>query len=121
MRMILQDDKKYSSEQDTIIRSKSWLGFLTNGSFVFFADELSGSEGVVTSCSIFADVPNVDDFRAAAITQMHLNAVPLPVIGNDGSRSYTWYNRYGEGTTLIIRDAKPSRKAGTMIKLIVKR
>jgi hypothetical protein len=120
MRMILQGDNKYSSAQNTITCSKSWVGNLRTGPFIFLLDEMSGVKGLSTSCAVVANVPDVDAFRAEALKEMHLKDISSPELGNDGSRSYTWSNPYGQGSTLIIRDFKLVRRQGVMMKLLVK-
>lgn len=118
MRMQLQADNKAASPGDTVTHSKSWMGGLTTGPFVLLLDEMSGSKGKSTSCAILGNVPDLDAFRADATNMIKLPAVPPPEMRGDGSRSYVWDGFFGPGTTLILRDFKPSGKPGVMLKLV---
>jgi hypothetical protein len=118
MRMQLQDDNKTPSPGNTVTHSKSWMGSLTTGPFLLFLDEMSGAKGTSTSCAIVGDVPDLDAFRADLVIMMLLPAVPPPETHGDGSRSFIWDGILGPGTTLILRDFKPSGKPGVMLKLL---
>jgi hypothetical protein len=118
MRMQLEADDKTASPGNTVTHSKSWMGSLTTGPFVLFLDEMSGAKGTSTSCAIVGDVPDLDAFRADLLTIMLLPAVPPPEMRGDGSRSFIWDGILGPGTTLILRDFKPSGKPGVMLKLL---
>jgi len=120
MHMLLQEDKQAPSVQNTVMRSKSWLGFLKTGPFLLQVEEMSGAKGVSGSCAVVADVPDVDGFRTETVKDMHLKDLS-PEIGHDNSRSYVWEKVYGQGTTLIIRDFKPTGRSGVMMKFLVKR
>ena len=118
MRMQLQVDNKVALQGDAVRHSKAWMGSLTTGSFALLLEEMSGAKGRLTSCAIVGEVPDVDAFRAEAVNTMKLPAVPTPEIGGDGSRSFIWDRISGPGTTLILRDFKPSGKPGVMLKLL---
>lgn len=118
LRMRSEADSKLHSPGDTVFRSKSWIGNLTTGPFVLLLDDMSGPKGTTTSCAIVGDVPDLDAFRAETVATMKLPPVPSPEMGNDGSRSFIWNGVFGQGTTLILRDFKPTGKPGVMLKLI---
>ena len=118
MRMHVLGNNEAPSPGNTVTRSKSWAGSLTTGPFVLLLDEMSGAKGKSTGCAIVGDVPDVDAFRTSAVKVMKLPAVPQPEMGSDGSRSYVWDGFVGPGTTLILRDFKPSGKPGVMLKLL---
>jgi hypothetical protein len=118
MRMQLQFNKSGPSPGNTVTRSKSWFGTLTNGPFTLLLDEMSGAKGRSTSCAIVADVPDREAFRAEAIRTMKLPDAPTPELRDDGSRSYFWDNVLGPGITILDRDFAPSGKPGVMLKLI---
>lgn len=117
MRMQLQSDNKAPGPGGTNVRQKVWGGGLTTGPFAVFLDEMSGAKGTATGCAVIAEVPDVDAFRTEAVNTMKLEAMKVPELGADGSRSYIWEGIYGPGTTLILRDFKPSGKPGAMLKL----
>jgi hypothetical protein len=119
MRMQLQFNKSGPSPGNTVTRSKSWFGTLTDGSFILLLDEMSGAKGKSTSCAIVADVPDRDAFRAEAIRTMKLPDAPTPELRDDGSRSYFWDGVWGPGTTVLDRDFAPSGKPGVMLKLLL--
>jgi hypothetical protein len=118
MRMQLRLDNKVTTPGNTVTHSKAWIGALTNGPFVLLLDEMSGSKGKSTSCAVVGDVPDLDAFRAEAVKAMKLPVAPPPEMGGDGTRSFVWDGSYGSGTTLILRDLKPSGKAAVMLKLL---
>jgi hypothetical protein len=118
MRMPVQADNKVASPGDTVTHSKSWMGSLTTGPFALLLDEMSGSKGRTTSCAIVGNVPDLDAFRADAVSTMKLPAVSPPELRSDGSRSFIWERSFGPGTTLILRDFKPSGRPGIMLKLL---
>jgi len=118
LRMRPEADSKLNAPGDTVFRNKSWIGNLTTGPFVLLLDETTGSKGKATSCAIVGEVPDLEAFRADAVAAMKLPAAPPPDMGNDGSRSFIWDHIFGPGTTLILRDFKPSGKPGIMLKLI---
>jgi hypothetical protein len=118
MRMGLQSSTSGPSAGNTVTRSRSWLGALTNGPFILLLDEMSGAKGKSTSCAIVADVPDPDAFRVEAIRTMKLPDAPAPELRDDGSRSYFWDEVFGPGITILDRDFAPSRKPGVMLKLI---
>ena len=118
MRMQLQSDTSDTSEGNTLTRSKSWAGMLTDGPFVLMLDEMSGAKGRATGCAIVADVPDRDAFRTEAIRTLKLPDAPTPEFGNDGSRSYFWDGVSGPGTTILDRDFAPSSAPGVMLKLL---
>ena len=118
MRMQLQINNTGPSAENTVTRSKSWFGTLSNGPFVLLLDEMSGAKGKSTSCAIVADVPDRDAFRAEAIRTMKLPDAPAPELRDDGSRSYFWDDALGPGITILDRDFAPSGKPGVMLKLI---
>ena len=117
MRMQLQSNSKSPAAGGTNMRQKVWAGGLTTGPFALMVDEMSGAKGTATGCAILAEVPDVDAFRMEAMSTMKLAAMKVPELGADGSRSYIWDGIYGPGTTLILRDFKPSGKPGAMLKL----
>jgi hypothetical protein len=119
MGMHLQDNKSGPSAENTVTRSKGWVGALTDGPFVLLLDEMSGAKGKSTSCAIVADVPDRDAFRAEAIRTMKLPDAPAPEFRDDGSRSYFWDGVLGPGTTVLDRDFAPSGKPGVMLKLLL--
>jgi hypothetical protein len=119
MGMHLQDNKSGPSAENTVTRSKSWLGALTDGPFILLLDEMSGAKGKSTSCAIVADVPDRDAFRTEAIRTMKLPDAPAPEFRDDGSRSYFWDGVLGPGTTVLDRDFAPSGKPGVMLKLLL--
>jgi hypothetical protein len=119
MKMQLRSDNSGPSAGNTVIRSKSWSGDLTDGPFILLLDEMSGTKGRTTSCSIAADVPDRDAFRAEVIRTMKLPEAPAPELRNDGSRSYFWDGALGPGTTILDRDFAPSGKPGVMLKLLM--
>jgi hypothetical protein len=118
MKMHLQSDTSGPSAGNTITRSKSWLGALTDGPFILLLDEMTGAKGQSTSCAIVADVPDRDAFRVEAIRTMKLPDAPAPEFRDDGSRSYFWDGVLGTGTTVVDRDFAPSGKPGVMLKLL---
>jgi hypothetical protein len=118
MGMQLQLNQTGPSAGNTVTRSKSWFGALTDGPFILLLDELSGGTGKTTSCAIVADVPDRDDFRAEAIRTMKLPEPPAPEFHQDGSRSYFWDGALGPGTTILDRDFAPTGKPGVMLKLL---
>jgi hypothetical protein len=118
MQMHLLSDNKAPSVNSTSTRSKAWTGQLTTDSFGLLLDEMSGPKGTATSCAVIGAVPDLDAFRAEAINTMKLAPEPPPEMGNDGSRSFLWQGIDGPGTTLILRDFKPSGKPGIMLKLV---
>jgi hypothetical protein len=118
MRMQLQSNDSKPSAGNTVMRSKSWFGSLTDGEFILLLDEMSGAKGRTTSCAIVADVPDRDAFRAEAIRIMKLPPAPAPEFRNDGSRSYFWDGVFGADTTVLDRDFAPSGKPGVMLKLL---
>jgi hypothetical protein len=120
MRMILRADESGPSAQNTVTRSKAWVGSLTDGPFALLLDEMSGAKGRATSCAITADVPDRDAFRAEAIRTMQLPAAPAPEFREDGSRSYFWDGVLGPGTTIVERDFAPVEKPGVTLKLLLK-
>lgn len=117
MGMQLQSNNSGPSAGNTVTRSKSWSGTLTDGPFVLLLDEMSGAKGKTTSCAIVADIPDRDAFRAEVIRTMKLLDAPAPEFRNDGSRSYFWDGAFGAGTTVLDRDFAPSGKPGVMLKL----
>jgi len=119
MGMPLQSDTSAPSAGNTVTRSKSWFGALTNGPFILLLDEMSGAKGKSTSCAIVADVPDRDAFRTEAIRTMKLPDAPSPEFRDDGSRSYFWDGVLGPGTTILDRDFAPTGKPGVMLKLVV--
>jgi hypothetical protein len=118
MEMGLQSSTSGPSAGNTVTRSRSWFGGLTNGPFVLLLDEMSGAKGKSTSCAIVADVPDPDAFRLETIRTMKLPDAPAPELRDDGSRSYFWDEVFGPGITILDRDFAPSRKPGVMLKLI---
>ena len=118
MRMQLQGDNKADSPGNTVTRSKSWVGSLTTGPFVLLLDEMSGPKGKATGCAIVGNVPDADAFRTATVKVIKLPSIPQPDMPSDGSRSYVWDGFFGLGTTLILRDFKPSGRPGVMLKLV---
>ncbi len=118
MRMQLQTNNNGTLPGNAATRSKSWAGSLTTGPFILLLDEMSGPKGKTTSCAIVAEVPDLDIFRTEAINTMKLAAMQTPEMGADGSRSFVWDESYGKGTTLILRDFKPTGKHGVMLKLL---
>jgi hypothetical protein len=118
MGMQLQSNNSGPSAGNTVTRSKSWSGTLTDGPFVLLLDEMSGAKGKTTSCAIVADIPDRDAFRAEVIRTMKLPDAPAPEFRNDGSRSYFWDGAFGAGTTVLDRDFAPSGKPGVMLKLL---
>jgi hypothetical protein len=118
MKMHLQSDTSGPSAGNTVTRSKSWSGALTDGPFILLLDEMTGAKGQSTSCAIVADVPDRDTFRAEFIRTMKLPDAPAPEFRNDGSRSYFWDRVLGPGTTVVDRDFAPSGKPGVMLKLL---
>ncbi len=121
MHMQLQGDDKAAASGDTTHRQKVWGGGLTTGPFLLLLDEMAGSKGRATSCAVVADVPDVDALRTEAmkaIKAMKLMDTKAPEFGVDGSRSFFWDGAYGQGTTMIVRDFKPSGKPGVMLKLV---
>jgi hypothetical protein len=118
MGMHLLSNDSGPSAGNTVTRSKSWAGTLTDGPFILLLDEMSGANRQSTSCAIVADVPDRDAFRAEAIRTMKLPAAPAPEFRNDGSRSYFWDGVFGSGTTVVDRDFAPSGKPGVMLKLL---
>lgn len=119
MGMQLQSNDSGPSAGNTVTRSKSWAGALTDGPFILLLDEMSGAKGKTTSCAVVADVPDRDAFRAEAIRTMKLPDAPAPEFRNDGSRSYFWDGAFGAGTTVLNRDFAPNGKPGVMLKLLV--
>jgi hypothetical protein len=118
MRMQLQADNKSPPSGDTTRRQKVWGGGLTTGPFALLLDEMAGPKGTATGCAVAAEVPDVDALRSEAINTMKLAAMKSPEFGPDGSRSFVWDGVYGPGTTVIVRDFKPSGKPGVMLKLL---
>lgn len=118
MRMQLQADNNAPSSGDVTRRQKVWGGGLTTGSFALLLDEMAGPKGTATGCAITAEVPDIDAFRTDAINAMKLSAMKSPESGADGSRSFVWDSVYGPGTTVIVRDFKPSGKPGVMLRLV---
>jgi len=118
MQMLLMQNEKKPSAGNTVTRTAAWGGELTTGSFVLLIEEMSGSKGKSTGCAIIADVPNVDTLRVEAVKMLGLASIPEPEMGNDGSRSYVWDGTYGRGTTLILRDYKPVKRLGAMLKFL---
>lgn len=118
MRMQLQADNKGALTENVVTRSKAWGGGLTTGPFALLLDEMSGPKGKATGCAVAAEVPDSDTFRAEAINTLKLAAMRTPEIGADGSRSFVWDGIYGTGTTLILRDFKPTGRPGVMLKLL---
>lgn len=118
MGMQLQADNKAPASGDTTRRQKVWGGGLTSGPFALLLDEMAGPKGTATGCAIAAEVPDTDSFRTEAINTMKLAAMKAPEFGPDGSRSFVWDGVYGPGTTVIVRDFKPSGKPGVMLKLL---
>jgi hypothetical protein len=116
MKLVLNESRP--SAGNTVTRSKSWFGTLTDGPFVLLLDELSGAPGQTTSCAIAADVPDRDAFRAEVIRTMKLPEAPAPEFRPDGSRSYFWDRALGPGTTILDRDFAPTGKPGVMLKLL---
>jgi len=119
MQMQPQSGNSGPSAGNTVTRSKSWFGTLTNGPFILMLDEMSGAKGKSTGCAVVADVPDRDAFRAEAIRTMKLPDAPAPEFRDDGSRSYFWDDVWGPGTTILDRDFAPSGKPGVMLKLLV--
>lgn len=119
MGMQLQSDTSAPSAGNTVTRSKSWFGSLTDGPFILLLDEMSGAKGRSTSCAIVADVPDRDAFRSEAIRTMKLPDAPAPEFRADGSRSYFWDGALGPGTTILDRDFASTGKPGVMLKLVV--
>jgi hypothetical protein len=119
MQMQLQSGTSGPSAGNTVTRSKSWFGTLTDGPFILLLDEMSGAKGRSTSCAIAADLPDRDAFRAESIRTMKLPKAPAPELGLDGSRSYFWDGALGPGTTIVYRDFAPSGKPGVMLKLLL--
>jgi len=120
MHMVLQIDESAPSAENTVTRSKAWIGTLTDGPFSLLLDEMSGANGRATSCAIVADVPDRDAFRAEAIRTMKLPRAPAPELRSDGSRSYFWDGALGPETTVLVRDFAPAGKPGVMLKLLLK-
>ena len=118
MQMRSLSDSKTPSANSTVTRRKVWGGQLTTGPFGLLLDEMSGSKGTVTSCAVVGDVPDLDAFRAEVLNTMKLSPESPPEMGSDGSRSFLWQGVDGPGTTLILRDFKPSGKPGIMLKLV---
>jgi hypothetical protein len=118
MKMQLQSSKSGPSAGNTVTRSKSWFGTLTNGPFFLLLDEMSGTKGKSTSCAIVADVPDRDAFRTEVIRTMKLPDAPPPELRDDGSRSYFWDEVLGPGITILDRDFAPSGKPGVTLKLV---
>jgi hypothetical protein len=118
MNMQLQLSNSRPTAGNTVTRSKSWFGALTDGPFILLLEEKSGAEGKTTSCAVIADVPDRDAFRAEAIRTMKLPDAPAPELRVDGSRSYVWDGVLGPGTTVLNRDFAPSGKPGVMLKLL---
>ena len=120
MQLHVLSNSKAPSPGNTVTRSKSWAGAdSTTGPYALLLDEMSGAKGKSTGCAIVGDVPDADAFRTSAVKMMKLPAVPQPEMRGDGSRSYIWDSYVGPGTTLILRDFKPSGKPGVMLKLLV--
>lgn len=120
MQLQLQVDNKTPMNDGAIYHSTAWFGSLTAGPFMLLLDEMTGSKGHVTSCAITAEVPDTEAFENETISTLKLVNMIQPEIRADGSRSYFWDGFYGEGTTLLLRDFKPSGKPGVMLKLIAK-
>jgi hypothetical protein len=118
MGMQLQHNQSGPSAGNTVTRSKSWFGALTNGPYVLLLDEMSGTKGKTTSCAIVADVADREAFRAEVIRTMKLPDAPAPEFRDDGSRSYFWDGVFGPGTTIVDRDFAPTGKPGVMLKLL---
>lgn len=118
MRMVLQDNQKTPSSHGTMIQSKSWIGNLTTGPFIYMLEEMSGPKGVSTSCAVVADVSNQDADRLEAIKELNLKKMPSLDIGGDGSRTYIW-DRSPE--KLIIREYQSVGRSGVMIKILTMR
>ncbi len=122
MRMrLMEDNKKAPSAQNTVSRSKSWVGLLTTGPFIFQIAEMSGAKGTTTSCAVVAEVPDVDVFRAGVMEDFHLDKAPAPEISTNGSRSYYWDHPTNPNDDIVVRDFKPAGKHGVMVKILVKR
>jgi hypothetical protein len=118
MGMQLQHNQTGPSAGNTVTRSKSWFGALTDGPFILLLEELSGAPGKTTSCAIVADIPDRDAFRAEVIRTMKLPEAPAPEFHQDGSRSYFWDGALGPGTTILDRDFASTGKPGVMLKLL---
>lgn len=118
MRMQLQADSKEALPGNAVTHSKAWAGNLTSGPFGLLLDEMSGPKGKATACAIVGDVPDLEAFRSEVVNAIKLQNVPPPEIRSDGSRSFIWDGIYAPGTTLIIRDFKPSGKSSVMLKLL---
>ena len=118
MKMHLESSNSAPSAGNTVTRSKSWFGALSDGPFILLLDEMSGAKGKSTSCAIAADVPDRDTFRTEVIRTMKLPDALAPEFRDDGSRSYFWDGVLGPGTTILDRDFAPSGKPGVMLKLI---
>jgi len=112
MGMQLQSNDSGPSAGNTVTRSKSWAGALTDGPFILLLDEMTGAKGKTTSCAIVADVPDRDAFRTEAIRTMKLPDAPAPELRNNGSRSYFWDGAFGAGTTVLDRALRRTESPG---------
>jgi hypothetical protein len=87
---------------------------LTTGPFALRAEKMSGAKGVVTTCAIEGQVPNVDEFRGIVVKKMRLTTVSETKV-IEGSRAYYWDNYSGDGSTVIVRDM--DRPAGHFVQV----
>lgn len=118
IRMPLKTDTSGPGAAGTTVKSRVWLGRLTDGPFVLLLDQMSGSRGVDTACAVAGAVPDVDRFRDQAMDELKLPTPKAPELRPDGSRSWFWDNTPSRGLTFLIRDYQPAGKPGVMIKVM---